>query len=568
MGTVTDDQNHTPGGSKSLEIAEHDTVRLFQGYDLSESSAWILSFWVYIPSSMTGTAHFILNPDYVDGGAGTTWAMNLEMNTAAGTINSNEAFASLPLATDAWAEILLEIDFAHDSVAIYYNDVFLARHTWTNGGGSLSLSAIDLWSPDSSGHYYDDLAFYATTGVDLNGNGTPDECEDCNDNGIADAEDIAGLTSSDCNGNNTPDECEVPPIDLSGADCNGNLVPDECEPDTDGDGLINDCETDDDNDGVLDEDDTLPLNPDVCEDVDGDGCDDCAIGTDDFGPMPDNDPTADGADGDGDGLCNVGDNCNLYNPDQLDCQPNGIGDVCDIAYCTVEAWCNDCNENNVPDGCDIAAGTSTDNNADGVPDECGANPPAAAPSPHDSPKNRYVSFDPNHPGTNVAFRIELTAGDYFPGSVGTGGWVGEPDGDAISRVVDTAYFSDAWPAVVHVGDCLIGPAATYAVTATTDAVNFSDPLTVTTISQPGVKYWADVVGDFSETWTAPNGIVNMSDLQAVLQSFSGAATAPPLTWADLDGEVPNAIVNMTDVQQAVGGFKGEPYPFSDPADCP
>ena len=77
-----------------------------------------------------------------------------------------------------------------------------------------------------------------------------------------------------------------------------------------------------------------------------------------------------------------------------------------------------------------------------------------------------------------------------------------------------------------------------------------------------------MVGNFSGTWDAPNGVVNMSDLQAIIQKFSSAPDAPPLTWCDLDGEVPNKIVNMTDVQQAVAAFKGEPYPFSDPAGCP
>lgn len=46
-------------------------------------------------------------------------------------------------------------------------------------------------------------------------------------------------------------------------------------PDTDGDGIEDPEDTDDDdNDGVLDASDLDPLNPDVCEDSDSDGCDD------------------------------------------------------------------------------------------------------------------------------------------------------------------------------------------------------------------------------------------------------------------------------------------------------
>ena len=113
---------------------------------------------------------------------------------------------------------------------------------------------------------------------------------------------------------------------------------------------------------------------------------------------------------DGDGIFDLVDNCYLYNPDQTDCNDNGIGDVCDIADgfsadCNensipdeCEEDCNgngipdecdiadgavdcdgngipdsceaDCNENGVADACDIADGTSIDDNGNGVPDEC------------------------------------------------------------------------------------------------------------------------------------------------------------------------------------------------------
>ncbi|HIB01674.1 MAG TPA: hypothetical protein EYO31_07375 [Phycisphaerales bacterium] len=84
-------------------------------------------------------------------------------------------------------------------------------------------------------------------------------------------------------------------------------------------------------------------------------------------------------DSDGDGIPDTQDNCNLPNPDQLDCNGNGIGDVCDLADGT-SFDCNlnsipdeceaDCNTNGVPDDCDIANGTSIDADGNGIPDEC------------------------------------------------------------------------------------------------------------------------------------------------------------------------------------------------------
>ncbi len=136
-------------------------------------------------------------------------------------------------------------------------------------------------------------------------------------------------------------------------------------------------------------------------------------------------------DADGDGLADTEDNCpNLFNPDQADCDGQGMGDACALASgqaqdcngnflpdpCDTFVDCNandvpdecepdcqgngiadacdisgggspdcdangvpdecdtfdDCNTNGISDGCDVAAGASTDGNANGVPDECEA----------------------------------------------------------------------------------------------------------------------------------------------------------------------------------------------------
>ena len=68
-------------------------------------------------------------------------------------------------------------------------------------------------------------------------------------------------------------------------------------------------------------------------------------------------------DPDNDGVAGSLDNCpTTPNPDQLDCNANGIGEACESF--------TDCNRTLLPDSCDIAAGTSADADANGVPDEC------------------------------------------------------------------------------------------------------------------------------------------------------------------------------------------------------
>ena len=164
----------------------------------------------------------------------------------------------------------------------------------------------------------------------------------------------------------------------------------------------------------------------------------------------------------------------------------------------------------------------------------------------------------------------MTASLQSPGSVGVSGWVGEPDEGGFARVVDAPFFSDAWPAVMHVGDCEVVPAAAYELRATPDGVLFTKPpFEVSTIAEPTPKKWADCVGSFeASAWTGPNGVVNMDDVMAAVQKFKQLAGAPHLTWVDVDEEVPNAVLNFTDIMRIVQGFKGEDYPFSAPAECP
>ena len=70
------------------------------------------------------------------------------------------------------------------------------------------------------------------------------------------------------------------------------------------------------------------------------------------------------ADTDGDGIPDGVDNCDLYNPDQADCNGNGIGDACDLA----DQNSFDCDQDGVPDECE------SDCDGDGLIDDCESDP--------------------------------------------------------------------------------------------------------------------------------------------------------------------------------------------------
>jgi hypothetical protein len=117
---------------------------------------------------------------------------------------------------------------------------------------SVDVFGACMWY-DCNGNSIDDAKDISTgSSSDVNDNGIPDECEDCDGNGVFDPDDIAGgapdlnsngipdACESDCNGNGIPDEYEI--VQNTFLDRDGNNVPDECDPDCDGNGLADHIE--------------------------------------------------------------------------------------------------------------------------------------------------------------------------------------------------------------------------------------------------------------------------------------------------------------------------------------
>jgi hypothetical protein len=245
--------------------------------------------------------------------------------------------------------------------------------------------------------------------------------EDCNGNGVPDAQDIASGASQDCNGNGVPDECDI--ADGTSQDCNDNGIPDECEvpplntiptgsplevisiPVADVNGT--------DSSVVLQQGVTYwllaegvwhagyggqsedaewwtqpPTYPEWTEDNDWSGYPpdsmdlivDDALQPDWWGSsLTDPSPVSDFATfgvhifspshaywmpviGDGTTI-------NLRVVDHPSHYHDNWGTIT-VAIYAATGPATDCNHNGIPDECDIASGTSHDCNANGVPDEC------------------------------------------------------------------------------------------------------------------------------------------------------------------------------------------------------
>ena len=198
--------------------------------------------------------------------------------------------------------------------------------------------------------------------ADLDADGKCDDVDNCPT--------VANADQADADIDGIGDACDTCPNDAAN-DADGDGVcgdVDNCptvanadQTDTDGDGIGDVCDSDDDNDGVLDGPDIDPLDPTRCIDVDGDGCDDCAVGTDGFGPLPDNDTANDGTDTDSDGVCDTtdtdDDNDGVLDADDNDpLDPNVCRDVDNDG-------CDDCSS-----GTDDPGNDGTDTDGDGLCD--------------------------------------------------------------------------------------------------------------------------------------------------------------------------------------------------------
>ncbi len=158
-------------------------------------------------------------------------------------------------------------------------DLYLHRLIQQNIDAHVAASACI--APDCNLNGVDDALDVAGGGsADDDGNGVPDECEDCNDNDVLDSLDVMGASADadgngvpdecqpDCNGNSLPDAFDV--AQATSTDAYGNDVPDECEADCNANEVSD--YTDIQLDMALDVDRNAVL--DSCQDCDGDGTDD------------------------------------------------------------------------------------------------------------------------------------------------------------------------------------------------------------------------------------------------------------------------------------------------------
>ena len=156
---VTDVQARSSPHSVDIS-ADADLVHEYAGVT---SGQWVYTAWQYVPGDLLGQSYFILLSEYTDEGSTNVWTVQLRFDSDLGIVESEFDAVNLPLITDEWVEIRIEIDLDGDLMDIYYDDDLLISKPYSatvqnTGGGPLVIAAVDLFANLATPVYYDDMS--------------------------------------------------------------------------------------------------------------------------------------------------------------------------------------------------------------------------------------------------------------------------------------------------------------------------------------------------------------------------------------------------------------------------
>lgn len=164
-GYVSDSQARSSPNSVEIKWFSGVSADMVHEYSGVNSGTWIYKAWQYVPSTMTGIQFFILMNTYNVGVHNNPdWSLQLQFSATGGYIRDyNNQAATLPLITNTWVEIRVEINFDADIQTVFYNNQQFISKSWKNGvaqGGAQNLACVDLYAGDatSTSVYYDDLS--------------------------------------------------------------------------------------------------------------------------------------------------------------------------------------------------------------------------------------------------------------------------------------------------------------------------------------------------------------------------------------------------------------------------
>ncbi len=148
----------TQAYSTPHSLASIPTTDIVHTFD-ENTGEWEMTGWCYIPTCSTGEQYFImLNQYYPDA---SKWSVQVRFNSDTGEVVETYSSSSTSIINDQWVEVKVEIYLDMNTYDIYYNDSFLASHSWQTGGVN-EIAALDIFSDGGSTIFWDDLVLIQT----------------------------------------------------------------------------------------------------------------------------------------------------------------------------------------------------------------------------------------------------------------------------------------------------------------------------------------------------------------------------------------------------------------------
>ena len=165
VATVSNAQSHSPPNSVLIDTNPSDDDAVQQYVGAYCEGQWTYTIWQFIPSNFVGTSYFILLNTYVDNGT-KNWSTQVQFRASDGVVEWDFEAEQLPLITNQWVEIRVEIDLDTDTQEFFYGGQQLGTRLWTDNGflggpGVLNIRAVDLYANVAGGAsviYYDDAS--------------------------------------------------------------------------------------------------------------------------------------------------------------------------------------------------------------------------------------------------------------------------------------------------------------------------------------------------------------------------------------------------------------------------
>jgi len=157
-------------GTPDDGVGQADIIHEFTGLN---SGNWTYTEWVYVPDDYAGGSCIFLGSYYVSGNmAVSRWHLGVSFDGDSDVVyDYYGGVANLPLITDQWVELRVELNFEEDWCECYYNDELLVAGIWTDmgyGDGYYNLAGLDFCWGDVS-IYHDNLSIEGeTNGLESN----------------------------------------------------------------------------------------------------------------------------------------------------------------------------------------------------------------------------------------------------------------------------------------------------------------------------------------------------------------------------------------------------------------